>query len=280
MNMRDIGSPIASGRTSDVYDWDDGKILKLYRPEYPEKMVDHERFLTEMVNRAGIPSPKVGQIVETEGRRGIVFEKIVGISMLKAMANMPWKIHLYAHMLAELQATLHAIRGSDELPDQRDRLAKKIRAAGSKLTQTATETVLGILDELPRGTSFCHSDFHPDNVMITQDGPMVIDFVDSCRGNPIGDVARTSVLFGMAIMPDSASHKWILNISRRYSHATYKTMYRRLHRFEKKEFEKWRVVNAAARLCEHIPEERRLVDYIDRFLDRYSSRESRPTDTG
>ena len=45
--------------------------------------------------------------------------------------------------------------------------------------------------KLPDGDSVCHADFHPKNVMISESGLIVIDWVHAMRGNFHADVANT-----------------------------------------------------------------------------------------
>jgi aminoglycoside phosphotransferase (APT) family kinase protein len=46
----------------------------------------------------------------------------------------------------------------------------------------------------PVGTPrLCHGDLHPSNVILGSDGPMIVDWFDASRGDPIADVARSSV---------------------------------------------------------------------------------------
>lgn len=50
------------------------------------------------------------------------------------------------------------------------------------------------LKSLPEGDSVCHGDFHPDNVLLSDDDVTIIDWMDASRGNPLADIARTSII--------------------------------------------------------------------------------------
>ena len=263
MNIKDLGMPFAYGQTAEVYNWGDGEVLKLYRPEYSMDIIEQERAVTEIVNRAGVPSPNVGEIIEVDGRHGIVFEKIAGTSMLHAISKAPWLTVRYAKMLARLHAQLHAAEGSKELPVQREKLSRKKPAAKGLLSETTIRKALKILDDLPDGTSLCHGDFHPDNILMTSNGPVLIDCIDAGRGNPVGDVARTSILVNMANVPEDKSNPRLLNIGRKISHDAYIRVYHKRRPFDFAELDKWRVVNAASRLCERIPEVKFLAEYVE-----------------
>jgi aminoglycoside phosphotransferase (APT) family kinase protein len=63
--------------------------------------------------------------------------------------------------------------------------------------------VLEGLERLPQGAALCHFDFHPDQVLMTQRGPVVIDWMTAFRGHPLADVARSCVLLSFGQAPNS-----------------------------------------------------------------------------
>ncbi len=54
---------------------------------------------------------------------------------------------------------------------------------------------------LPDGDQVCHGDFHPDNIMLTPAGPRVIDWNNATSGNPLADIAWTSLILRMGEAP-------------------------------------------------------------------------------
>jgi hypothetical protein len=74
--MKPLGQPFAVGRTAEIFAWEEGTILKLYRDWCPANWVEHEAHIALVVNQAGIPAPTVGDILSVEGRRGIVYERV------------------------------------------------------------------------------------------------------------------------------------------------------------------------------------------------------------
>ena len=63
------------------------------------------------------------------------------------------------------------------------------------------------LPELPNlfgpGTSLLHGDLHPGNILLTADGPVVIDWTNASIGPPGADLAVTWLLIGAAQAPTS-----------------------------------------------------------------------------
>src|SRR5512133_1656260 len=107
MNMKTLSTPIAEGRTAEVYAWDDKHILKLYRDWCPPAWVEYEARIASAVYDAGIPSPAAGDIIDVNERRGLIYERIDGISMLQDMNARPWTMFKHARTLAELHVQIH-----------------------------------------------------------------------------------------------------------------------------------------------------------------------------
>lgn len=86
----------------------------------------------------------------------LVLERIAGPTMGQAMARSPWALRRHVRTLAELHERLHAIPFD--------------------------------------GGSLLHFDLHPDNVLISPAGPVVIDWTNARGGDPAADVAMTWVI--------------------------------------------------------------------------------------
>jgi len=255
---RKKGELIALGGTAEVFTWGDNQVLKLLLEEMPYSDAENEARATDAAQKVGLPVPAVEGIIEVEGRTGIVFERVEGRSMLSEMMSRPWKIVRFARMLAELQYKLHS-RDVTELAPLREQLQQKIHEAEG-LPEKTREAVLKILQQLPGGNSFCHGDFHPGNILMSPHGPVIIDLIDATRGNPLGDVARTSLLLRLPGMPPGYRGGRLIDFLRRRFHAAYLRHYLKLCQHSREELDAWLPVVAAARLEEQsIPEFQRPV---------------------
>ncbi|MGH9203206.1 MAG: phosphotransferase family protein, partial [Vicinamibacterales bacterium] len=96
------GARIAEGRTAEVFAWGDRHILKLFRSWCPRTWAEHEARVARAVHQAALPVPAVGDLVEVDGRTGIIYERIAGRSMVREFVSKPWKIVHFAPMLADL----------------------------------------------------------------------------------------------------------------------------------------------------------------------------------
>lgn len=254
MTMTQLTAPIAKGRTSELYDWDAEHVLKLYHTWCPPHWVEHEAHVARVIAEAGIPTPAAGQVVEIDGRRGIVYERVVGISMLDDMRKRPWLLLRHARSLADLQAQFHRLTVPG-LHAGRDSLRHSIGRT-PHLPEAQRAQVLNVLETLPDGQTLCHGDFHPGNVLISARGPVVIDWMTASLGSPWADVARSSMLLTVGVKAAGDMVNPAIRLLSGQFHQAYLNRYRSLVHDGQAELARWQPVIAAARLDEQIEPER------------------------
>jgi uncharacterized protein (TIGR02172 family) len=251
---KSLSDPMAVGRTAEVFFWDDQHVLKLYRDWCPPDWVDYEARIARAVCDAGIPTPAPGEIVEVNGRRGLVYERVEGISMLQDMNSRPWTLWKHAKELADLHVKLNLLSIPD-LPSYKQRLEYDIRQVPI-LSEDLRRKVLSILENLPDKTNLCHGDYHPGNVLITKDGPVIIDWVTACSGSPWADVARTNMILHIgAKAAGKQVHPIVMLLIKSYQR-DYDRRYHSHVPDPGNELDRWTPVIAAARLIENILPER------------------------
>jgi aminoglycoside phosphotransferase (APT) family kinase protein len=185
-------------------------------------------------------------VVEVEGRPGIVFERIDGVSLLGHNQARPWRLFAAIRLAAELHAGIHRCPAPAGLPSLRERIAARISASDSPSADK--QAARDRLAALPDGTALCHGDFHPGNVLLTPRGPVVIDWSSASRGHPAGDLAWTSRLLRAADLPPwSPWHAHLLvRCLRPTMHRAYLKHYFRRHPGSRREVEGWQVPLAVA----------------------------------
>ena len=246
-----MDGPIALGRTAEIYAWQESQVLKLFYDWVPEGNVRYEAEISRAVYAAGLPVPAVGNVMEIDGRFGLIYERVDGISMFEVLPVKPWKLVSYARSLAELHTQMHRDAAIDGIPSQREHLEHKIHHAKG-LEPELQEAALTALEHMPVGTSLCHGDFHPGNVLITDKGPAIIDWVDASIGNPIADLARSSIILLGASQSDTQS--WIERIALDWFHSAYLNRYFKLNPGSEAQYRIWLPIVAAGRMSEGIDE--------------------------
>jgi len=256
------GQIIGLGRTAEIFAWSDDRVLKLFRDGWSRQSVEKEENIARAVYEAGLPVPTVHGIVEIEGRHGIIYERVDGPSMLEELLSKPGEAGKFVEAFAELHAEMHSLKVT-ALPSQRRRLEEKIRAA-EVLSEEGRKAALRVLHALPDGDVLCHGDFHPDNILMSSKGPVVIDWVDATQGNPQADVARTILLIRQGEMPPGKFESEQIRSLRDLFMKAYLRLYSEIRSVSLEQIDVWRLPVVAARLSERIPEEEsRLLKIID-----------------
>jgi len=191
--MASLGALVAAGRTSDVYEFGVGAVVKVPRPQVPDHWASLEAEYTTAVRTLDVPAPSVIDLVEIDGRHAIVFERVGGRSMWEHMLDDPARIPELAGLLAATHRQIFAAGPSDALEGLIDRMQKKL-ADVEQISVADRADACALARSLPRGAALLHGDLHPGNVLMTADGPVAIDWFDASIGHPIGDVVRSSLL--------------------------------------------------------------------------------------
>ncbi len=248
------GELIGRGRTADIYAWGDRSVLKLFHADRPASTVEYEAKIARAVYASGAASPTLIDAVEVEERQGLIYERIYGPSLADVLRSEPWRLPRLARTFALLHASMHR-RSAPDLPSQRDRLTWKIESA-DPLPADLKEAALLSLARLPEGDALCHGDFHPENVIMSPRGPVIIDWIDATCGNPLADVARTSLLLTTAHLHlPSGIPSIAISLLIAAFRKLYLTHYLRATRTSRTQIETWRLPVTAARLEEGISEE-------------------------
>lgn len=251
--------PLAVGRTSEIYPFGVDKIVKLFLPDWPKELAEHEAKVADLVFASDLPVPRVWNLVKINGRLGLIYEKINGENLLDKVKKSPWILLRTLDTLAQLQVQIqqHSISG---LPMTKERLAKNISSV-KIIDRDIKDALLNLLAKLPEGNSLNHGDFHIGNILATDNGKMmVIDWDDVSVGNRLADVARTALMLKIVNLPpdsDRVAHE-IIEIGRKSINPAkhYVTSYSKLFPIDTNELDKWITVNAAARLSEVVPGEK------------------------
>lgn len=256
---------VAEGRTAELFAWGARHVLKLFRPDWSVEVAEHEAALARTVHATGLATPAVVDVVVEDGRAGIIYERADGPTMLQMMLASPSEALDSARLLAELHVAMHN-RSGPGLPPLRQRLRRKIEHA-PPLPGDWKTAILARLDRLPDGDAICHGDFHPDNVVMTAGGPIIIDWIDAAQGQPLADVSRTLLLAGHGA-PLEGSESGQLDALRRPLVEAYLARYRELRPFDPADLDAWRLPVTAGRLSEGIAEEEAsLLAVIDELLN-------------
>ena len=256
---------IAEGITAEVFAWDEDKILKLYHEGASPREAEKEAACASIAYDAGVNTPAVIDTIIIENRQGIIFERVHGVTMVEAIMANPQQLIAYAHLLAELQVDMHA-RTASKMPLQCQRLQHQIQSLFG-LAEDIKVAILKDLDELQDGNAICHGDLHPENILLTAEEPVIIDWVDATQGSPLVDVARTTLLLRVGDLPPSMNEQRRQKVAemRCLFYEAYIEHYMQMQSISREAIARWELLVAAARLSEGISndEKSELLDIIN-----------------
>jgi Ser/Thr protein kinase RdoA (MazF antagonist) len=133
----------------------------------------------------GVPVPEVFDVSGAD----IVMERAVGPTMLDVVGRRPWTFRAQARELARLHNLVHRVPAAD-------------------LAGLALRSAFG--PEPGDDHVLLHTDLHPQNVILTGTGPMIIDWEGATYGPAIIDVALTWVIVGYSDAPGSRIEATVL----------------------------------------------------------------------
>jgi aminoglycoside phosphotransferase (APT) family kinase protein len=183
MNRPIPGPLLASGRSADVYLVGENKVLRRYRADAVEDFdAEREARLLMHVREHGFPVPEVFDADRTD----LVMERIHGPSMLSSVAKRPWTLSARARTLATLHDQLHRI----PVPP-------------------------GLATPFGDAEALLHLDLHPENVLMTEERAIVIDWQNAAAGPAGADLAKTWIILATAVVPASGVKGMVLRGARR-----------------------------------------------------------------
>lgn len=249
---------IARGRTADIFTYpeDENIIIKLFKSNFSEDAINQEFQNSKIVYSLGLHTPQPIKLLELDNRKGILFRRVSGDSILSMIRKHPLLLSKYAKVLAALHYKIHSYSEVEGLTHQRKILSDHIKSA-SALIESERSIIIEYLEKLPhKGNTLCHGDFHPDNVMVGEE-KWIIDWMTGMSGNPAGDVARTIIILSTGTMPEGTTifFKFVASLLRKRLVRGYIRHYIKLSGLDYTDINQWILPVAAARLVEWMPEE-------------------------
>ncbi len=183
---------IGTGRTAEVYDYKDKKVLKLFYSTSSSKIIEDEYLIAKNISTTTSFVPKVYDIVHIRNRTGIVYEKIKGEMLSDYLSGNILNTRKIIRKFAQTQNRISNICIKN-IPNHTDKLRQRITSS-RLLSDSEKETVLKYLSII-NNNEVCHGDYHPENVFVDQNHDFkVIDWANMFVSNKYIDIARTYYL--------------------------------------------------------------------------------------
>lgn len=189
-----LGDKIGEGVFADVHAWAPGQVVKLSKPGIPHWVLQHEARMTRAVFAAGGPAPEVLGEVTLDGRFGIVLPRFDGPPLRQAVRTGAITSEQAGAILATLCLAVHKTPPPPGALSLREAMDARLRFVGSVLPERIITGVLALIEHLAPDDVLCHSDLHPGNVIMTAQGPRLIDWLGATRAPAAYEIAQCHVL--------------------------------------------------------------------------------------
>jgi phosphotransferase family enzyme len=189
-----LGEKIGEGAFAEVHAWAPGQVVKLSKPGVPRRVSWHEARMTRAVFAAGGPAPEVLDEVTLDGRFGIVLPRLDGPTLLQHYRSGAVTFAQADAILAALCISVHRTPPPPDVVSPRDWMDGALRVSGGALPSHIATSVLALIERLSPGDGLCHGDVHPGTVIMTTEGPKLIDWVSAVRAPAALDLAYAHVI--------------------------------------------------------------------------------------
>ena len=187
-----LGQKIGQDAQADVHVWAPGQVVKLFKAGTPRRVTWWEARMTRAVFAAGAPALEVLDEVTLEGRFGIVMRHLDGPTLLFLSRSGAMTPEQTGAILAALCISVHKTPPPPEVFCLRDRMDSALRHG--TLPRHIATGILSLIERLEPGDGLCHGDVHPGNVIMTADGPRLIDWIGATRAPAGLDLASCHVI--------------------------------------------------------------------------------------
>ena len=189
-----LGEKIGEGVFAEVHAWAPGQVVKLSRPGIPPWVLQHEAQKTRAVFAAGGPAPEVLGEVTVDGRFGFVLPRFDGPTLREATRTGAVTREEAGSILATLCVAVHKTPPPQGVLSLRQAMDARLRFAGNVLPERIIAGVFARIEHVRADDVLCHSDLHPGNVIMTAQGPRLIDWLGAARAPAAYEIAQCHVL--------------------------------------------------------------------------------------
>jgi serine/threonine protein kinase len=205
----EIGRKIGEGANAEVFEWEKNQVIKIAKSTINKTDLEREYHNNLIMWEMGLPVPQPFELVELDNRPGIVFERIYGSTLRERFfeilylqinndqSTIDWK---EVRLAASLLAKFHHFTNYKLPTQQREFLTSQILKV-NYLKDKEKKAVIDILNRLPQNNKICHGDANPNNIIIRNGEPILIDWLDANSGNPEVDVAEFIIMLKYAVLP-------------------------------------------------------------------------------
>lgn len=184
---------IGKGANGEVYRLDLDSIIKVYPKNALIEDVKRERNLAQKAFLQGIPTAISYNVVDCDGKYGIIFELLNSDCLSSVISKYPENYDKYATEYVGLYKKMHNTVAQDgAFPSIKDIYYSYIEGCKDWYSPEEIDILIQLVDNVPDRNTLIHGDYHAHNIMIQDDELTLIDMGDLSYGHPIFDFLATA----------------------------------------------------------------------------------------
>lgn len=184
---------IGEGAKGIVYKIDDETIIKVYKDPDCINDIINERECAKKALVMGVPTAIPFDIVLVGDRFGSVYELVNAKSVTKTILSDFDNCEDTVKEYAKIMKGMHEVEDDGsfgiDLPSIKDEVKVWADFAGDKVDDSIATKIQQFADSITEDKTLLHGDGHPNNVMCTKDGLIMIDMDTLCTGDSRADLA-------------------------------------------------------------------------------------------
>lgn len=181
---------IGAGACGECFRVDDETIIKLYYSRISREEIETEKALAKKAFVMGIPTAISYDIVECDGRTGVMYELIKSKTLGELIREDKDNFEKYIDMYVDVCKKVSSIKSDDpDIPSFKD----LNRADLKKIVGISAEEMDYLnrfLDLVPDDKNCIHGDLNINNIMVENGECVLIDMGEFSTGSPMFDLSR------------------------------------------------------------------------------------------
>jgi aminoglycoside phosphotransferase (APT) family kinase protein len=182
---------IGMGRSAQVFSVGGLQVLKLFHARVSRQMIEREQAAATIAASLGLPTAAPLARTDVDGQPALLYPLVDGPSLTATLRKQPLSARTRLRAMGRLHHSIH------KQPVTGLRTLKSVLQtdidygpASAALKQAAA----AYLATLPEGDRLLHGDFHIDNIIVSGDRLVILDWAKAAIGDPAADVVRSEML--------------------------------------------------------------------------------------
>ena len=180
-----------------MYRLDDETIIKVFAPGVPLEAVQEEKNIARNALVAGVPTAISFDVAKVGESYGAVYEMLRAKTLSAYIKEHPERAAEMGRRMGALLKELHKMKvDANKFVDVRNLFIERVRRMEKYLSEEEADKLMKVYDSLDTRKTIVHGDFHPKNVMYTEENDELffIDLADMGYGHPLLDLGGTGLV--------------------------------------------------------------------------------------